>query len=46
MDLLGLLRMWCLQGSRLASSLPQQNGPGKSGAVRILDMYQNEKVLP
>ena len=45
-DLLGLLRMWCLQGSRLSSSLPQQNGPGKSHAARILDMCQNEKVLP
>ena len=32
-DLLGWLRIWCVQGSRLASSLPQQKGPDKMGVV-------------
>jgi hypothetical protein len=31
-DLLRWLRMWCLQGSRVASSLSQQKGPAGRGS--------------
>jgi hypothetical protein len=32
-ELLGWLKIWCLLGSRLARSLPQQKGPGERGRV-------------
>jgi hypothetical protein len=35
-NLLGWLRLWCLQGSRQASSLLQQKGPDRRGIVPFL----------